>query len=81
LLVAPGAYPRRKHLYGTPIGLALDLPSNSKTCLERVSKDKQSSLLDHVVSDEGKKFYNIDTWWVIEPYYDFNDNYVELSQL
>jgi hypothetical protein len=31
LLVTPGAYPRRKHLKGAPIGLALALPSNSKT--------------------------------------------------
>ncbi len=57
----PGAYPRRKHLKGAPIGLALTLPSNSKTWLERVSKDKRSSLLGLVISDEGKKFYNIDT--------------------
>jgi hypothetical protein len=26
-----GAFPRRKHLKGAPIGLALALPSNSKT--------------------------------------------------
>jgi hypothetical protein len=29
--------------------------------MERVSKEKPSSLLGLVVSDEGKKFYNIDT--------------------
>jgi hypothetical protein len=58
----PGAYPRRKHLKGAPIGLALALPSNSKTCLERVSKKKCSNLLALIISDEGKKFYNIDTW-------------------
>ncbi len=61
MLVTPGPYPRRKHLKGAPIGLALDLPSNSITLLERVSKDKPSSLLGPIVSDEGKKFYNIDT--------------------
>ncbi len=33
--------------------------------MERVSKDKPSSLLSLIVSDEGKKFYNIDTWLVI----------------
>jgi hypothetical protein len=60
LLVTPGAYPRRKHLKGAPIGLALALPSNSKTLLERVSKEKASSLLGLIISDEGKKFYNID---------------------
>ncbi len=56
----PGAFSRRKHLKGAPIGLALVLPSNSKTGLERVSKDKPSSLLGLVINDEGKKFYNID---------------------
>jgi hypothetical protein len=61
LLVKPEACPRRKHLKGAPIGLALALPSNFKTRLERVSKDKPSSLLGLIVSDEGKKFYNIDT--------------------
>ncbi len=61
MLVAPGAYPRRKHLKGLPFGFALALPSNSKTQLERVTKGKPSSLLGLVVSDEGNKFYNIDT--------------------
>jgi len=28
-VVAPGAYPRRKHLKGPPIGFYLALPSNS----------------------------------------------------
>jgi hypothetical protein len=37
IVQATGAYPRRKHLKGLPIGLALS--SNSKTRLERVSKD------------------------------------------
>ena len=58
-----GAYPRRKHLIGTPTGVTLTLPSNSKTWQERVSKDKPSCLLGLIVSDKGKKkFYNIDTW-------------------
>ncbi len=52
----------RKHLKGPPIGFALALPSNSKTWLERVSKGKPSSLLGLIISDKGKKFYNIDTW-------------------
>jgi hypothetical protein len=59
LLVAPGAYPRRKHLKGPPIGSALALPSNSKTQLERVTMGKPYSLLGFVISDEGKKFYNV----------------------
>ncbi len=46
---------------GAPIGLALALPSNSKTWLERVSKYKPSSLLGLIISDEGKKFCNIET--------------------
>ena len=49
------------HLKGAPIGLALAIPSNSKTRLERVSEDKPSSLLGLAVSDERNKFYNIDT--------------------
>jgi hypothetical protein len=31
IVQATGAYPRRKHLKGPPIGLALTLPLNSKT--------------------------------------------------
>jgi hypothetical protein len=58
LLGTPGAYPRRKY----PIGLALALPSNSKTQLERVSLDKCFSLLGLVISDEEKELYDIDTW-------------------
>ncbi len=30
---------------------------------ERVSKDKHSTLLGLIISNEGKKFNNIDTWW------------------
>jgi hypothetical protein len=70
LLVTPGAYPRRKHLKGPAIGFALALPSNSKTQLERVSKGKPSSLLGLIISEEGKKFFNIDTMktsYLIEP--------------
>jgi len=47
--LTPGACPKMKHLKGAPIGLALFLPSNSKTALERVSKDKHSSLFGFVV--------------------------------
>ena len=61
MLVAPGAYPRRKHLKGHPIGFPLALPSNSNTQLERVTKGKPSSLLGLVIRDKWKKFYNIDT--------------------
>ncbi len=44
-----------------PIGFAMALPSNSKTRLERVTNGKPSSLLGLIISDEGKKFYHIDT--------------------
>ncbi len=37
--------PKRKHLKGPPIGLALALPSKSKTWVERVSKDKPSNFI------------------------------------
>jgi hypothetical protein len=49
--------------------LALALPSNSKTQLERVTKGKPSSLLGLVVSDEGKNVYNIDTWLVFSEFW------------
>jgi hypothetical protein len=56
LLGTPGAYPRRKHLKAAPVGFALALPSNSKTRLERVSKDKPSSYLGLIISDKEKSF-------------------------
>jgi hypothetical protein len=62
LLETTGPYPRRKHLKGASIGLVLALTSNSKTWPERVSKDKRSSLLGLIVSDEERKFYNLNTW-------------------
>jgi hypothetical protein len=54
-MVTPEAYPRRKHVKGALIGLALALPSISKTRLEKILKEKPSSLLGLVISDEGKK--------------------------
>jgi hypothetical protein len=64
------------HLKGAPIGLALAIPSNSKTRLERVSKGKTPSLLGLIISDEGKKFYNIDTWRIF--YIEFQINTVTI---
>jgi hypothetical protein len=55
-----GPYPRSEYLKGPPTGFGLAFPSDSKTWLERVSKGKPSSLLGLVISDEGKKFYNVD---------------------
>ncbi len=59
MLVTPGAYPRRKHLKGAPIGLALALLSNSKTDGKGVSKDKHSGLLGLIVSNEVKSFITL----------------------
>ncbi len=42
------------------------MPSNSMSWLERVSKDKHSSLFGLIVSNEVKNFHNIDTRIVIE---------------
>jgi hypothetical protein len=58
-MVTLGAYPRRKHLKGAPIGLALALPTNSETLLERVLQETCSSLLGLVVSDKEKSFITL----------------------
>ncbi len=47
--------PKKEASESAPIGLALALPSNYKTWLERVSKDKPSSLLGLIISDEETK--------------------------
>ena len=44
------------------VGSGLAVIVKFKTRLERVSKGKPSSLLGLIISEEGKKFYNIDTW-------------------
>jgi hypothetical protein len=59
LLETLGAYPRRKHLKGNPIGLTLAMSSNSMTSLERVSKDKCSSLLGLFDSNKGKSLITL----------------------
>ncbi len=51
-----------KNLKCPQVGFALALPSNSKTQLESIFNGKPFSLLGLVISDEEKKFYNIDTW-------------------
>jgi hypothetical protein len=43
LQVTPGAYPRRKKLTGSPLGLDPALLKNFMTRLEAVSRDKRSS--------------------------------------
>jgi hypothetical protein len=39
------------------------LPANVRLGWEGIASYKHSSLFGLVVSDEGKKFYNIDPWW------------------
>jgi len=38
------------------------LPANVRLDWKVIAKYKHSSLFGLVISDEGKKFYNIDTW-------------------
>ncbi len=38
------------------------LPTNVRLDWKVIARYKHSSLLGLIVSDEGKKFYNIDTW-------------------
>ncbi len=54
--------PKKEASNSPPIGYPLALHSNSKTQPERVSEGKPSSLSGLIFSDEGNKFYNIDTW-------------------
>jgi hypothetical protein len=45
------------------LGKLLVLPANVRLDWKVIAKDKHSSLFGLVVSNEGKKFYNIDTRW------------------
>jgi hypothetical protein len=55
--------PKKEALKDAPIGFALALPSNSKTYWKGFPRaNLKLSLSDLVIIDEGKKFYNIDTW-------------------
>jgi len=44
------------------LGKLLVLPANVRLGWEGIANYKHSSLFGLVVSDEGKKFYNIDPW-------------------
>jgi hypothetical protein len=44
------------------LGKLLMLPTNVRLDWKVIARYKHSNLLGLVVSDEGKKFYNIDTW-------------------
>jgi len=59
LWVRSGAYPREEHLKGASIGKALALPRKHWARLEKLARDKCSSLLQKLVTHGRKKFYNI----------------------
>jgi hypothetical protein len=61
LLATPGAYPRRQHLKGAPIGLALALLSNSKTYWKGFPRKNTLAYEASSSVMKEKKFYNIDT--------------------
>ncbi len=44
------------------LGKLLVLPTNVRLDWKVIARYKHSSLFGLVISDEGKKFYNIDTW-------------------
>ena len=44
------------------LGKLLVLPANVRLDWKVITRYKYSSLLGFIISDEGKKFYNIDTW-------------------
>ncbi len=44
------------------LGKLLVLPANVRLDWKVIASYKHSSLFGLVISDEGKKFYNIDTW-------------------
>ncbi len=46
------------------LGKLLVLPVNVRLDWKVISRYKHSSLFGRVVSNKGKKFYNIDTWSV-----------------
>jgi hypothetical protein len=44
------------------LGKLLALPANVRLDWKAIVRYKHSSLIGLIVSNEGKKFYNIDTW-------------------
>ncbi len=54
-----GAYPRVGHLKGAPLMKALALNCKHETKLERLARNKHSSLLRKFINYGHKKFYNI----------------------
>ncbi len=50
---------------GAPfLGQLLMLPANDRLVWKVIARYKHSSLLGFIISNEGKKFYNIDTRWM-----------------
>jgi hypothetical protein len=44
------------------LGKLLVLPTNVRLDRKVIARYKHSSLFRHIISNEGNKFYNIDTW-------------------
>ncbi len=53
-----GAYPRVEHLKGASLRLAPDLSHKHLTRLEKLARDKHSSLIRKFVNYGWKKFHN-----------------------
>jgi hypothetical protein len=51
--------------------MLLVLPANVRLDWKVIARYKHSSLLGLVISDEGKKFYNIDHWWSMFSFFSF----------
>ncbi len=58
------AYPSEAHLRFSTLGQAPGLTHKYKTRLERLDRDKRSSLLRTLVNYGRKKFYSIEPWFV-----------------
>jgi hypothetical protein len=55
----PGAYHTVEYLKDASLGKSPGSPLNLFTRLERLARNKQSSLLQKFINDGRKKFYNI----------------------
>ncbi len=60
-------YPREAPFRCSTVDQAPALSHKHKTRLEKLAKDKRSSLLWKVVTYGRKRFYNIDTWSPLHP--------------
>ncbi len=62
LMFVGEAYPRVEHLKVASLRYALALPTNIRTRLERLARDKHFSLLQKSVIYGHKKFYSTGPW-------------------